>query len=276
MSYLATLARPGEATPRVTAPQAPAPAVEPFVEVHREVEAAPVRAALPEPASTVDRPAQSAPSMPRASHASVERPVAIVEASARPPVLRHALPVVEERGPAAVPVAELLVVSAAAQHAESAIEALSSHEASSLPPRGAGETSHVVRRAAGDANPALSTPAVPISREPGRTLRRDGNRDQAAHEATHWAEHAPTRLPVVPVERSDKAATRPMAYTLPGRAKVNVHIGAISLTVKAPAVASLPAAPVIAPVAQALPSSAPPRSREGFGFSASRHYLRWS
>lgn len=239
MSYLATLRRPVESTPGVTAPPAHVPAAEPFIEVHREVEAAPSRASSPEPASSIDRPTEQAASSP-----AVE---------GRRPALTRSAP-------------------AEADRLESTIEGLSPQQAPSPAPRSAGEPSPVVQPRASVPTSALSMPSAQVSHEAHRTPHR-GDHDEVAHEREQPPERAPTRLSVLPIERGDKAAGRTTASASPGRGKLNVHIGAISLTVKAPTVASPLAAPVIAP---ALPSAAAPRSREGLGFSASRHYLRWN
>jgi len=249
MSYLTTLARPVESTPRTTAPRAHVPAAEPFVEVHREVEAAPPRAALRAPTSTIDRPPGQAASIPH-------------EGPARLPVSPHVSPAVDERKPASIPVVEYRSVPAAADRPESTLEVLSPHE-----------TASIVQPRASVPSSALPMPPARVSHEANRTSRRDDH-DEAAREREHPPERAATRLPVLPLGHSDETAGRTTAA--PGRGKMNVNIGAISLTVKAPTVASPPASPVIAPAAQALPSAAPSRSREGLAFSASRHYLRWN
>lgn len=72
---------------------------------------------------------------------------------------------------------------------------------------------------------------------------------------------------------------RPPASAAPGGA-VEVHVGTIALTVRAPAPSPVPvAAPAVPAAASAWAGgsqrAAAPR-REGLRFSASRHYLRWS
>ncbi|MEO8526851.1 MAG: hypothetical protein ABI460_19135 [Caldimonas sp.] len=87
------------------------------------------------------------------------------------------------------------------------------------------------------------------------------------------------RSRVTPSVRSGEHDDKPDVRGAPApttRPAVNVHIGAITLNVKAPATAARAATPVTAPVAPLSPAAVPPRPREGLGFSASRHYLRWN
>ncbi len=251
MSYLATLARPAETSMRVTTPHAAVPAAATLGEVHEEIAAARPHAAPAGPTSLADRSLEAAHAVPRETRAGVERPMA-VEAPALPP---FSPATGAERGIEVAPVvAAPRVAPARAQRPEPAIDMTSVREAASLP--------------------------LPLATEPSPVARIDPHiereHDTSAAERARASMRAASPLPVARVERDDESAARSATPPRARRDRLSVHIGAISLTVKAPAATPPPAAPLVAPVAQALAATAPARSREGLGFSASRHYLRWS
>ncbi|MGZ5748275.1 MAG: hypothetical protein ACXWJG_01070 [Caldimonas sp.] len=87
-------------------------------------------------------------------------------------------------------------------------------------------------------------------------------------------------MPSKVVARATLDETEPRAGATPPRlfAAPQVHIGAIAITVKAaPPPAPHPAPPpAVAPAAVVPGAANASRAREGFAFSASRYYLRWS
>lgn len=273
MSYLATLAGPAQTPGRVTTPHAPLPAAAILGEVHEEIDAAPLHAAPAGAPSLAGLSPQAAPDAPCEARAVVEQPIA-VEAPALPPLSSATG---DKRGIDAAPVVEPpRVTPARAQRPEPAIDMTSLREAASLP-RPLVSAVPPSPRTDVRLSPSLApTRPAPTSQETMGTQRQEREQDASEYRRAAVAGRAVTALPVAWVERDDRSAVRSGPPARPGRDKVSVHIGAISLTVKAPGVAATPTVPVVAPLPQALPAAAPSRSREGLGFSASRHYLRWS
>ena len=104
MSYLATLSRPVEMSPRPAAEPAPTPRAETFGEVHEEAVAAPH-----EPASQATQPhgIRSDDRAPSAMHdieVFLKPPAAVVEATSRPSASRQPSPMAAARIPRSTPV----------------------------------------------------------------------------------------------------------------------------------------------------------------------------
>jgi hypothetical protein len=273
VSYLASLARPAEAAIRPAAEPAPAARAETFGEVHEEVFAAPREAASEATEARVDRSGDRVPSVVDTVEVRVASPAAALEPTTRPrssnqPLRPLAAPVTLSTPTAARP----RPAPAADDAAKHVIDMTSPREAPSPPARRVSEPVPVVRAKTEPPTPEPYAPPAPILPAADRGPGREG---PALERTPPLTRASTTTLPV----RSREPAHKPAVLAAPAptsRPEVNVHIGAISLTVKAPAAPAAAARPSSVPMAQPLPAAVPPRSRDGLAFSASRHYLRWS
>ena len=272
MSYLASLARPAEVAIRPAAQPAPAPRVETFGEVHEEVVVAPREVASEAIEARVDRSEDRAPSLLDAAEVRVGSRAAALEPTSRAGASQHTLlPVAAPVTPSKPILAQPLGTPIAAEARTAPVHTKSPREASLPPARRVSEPRPVARA---EPTPPVSEPLAP--RAPTlRHAERGLGREEPAYERMQPSPHAPPTLPARSEVRLHKPAV-PAEPAPTSRPEVNVHIGAISLTVKAPAAAAPPARPAAPPVTQPLPVAVPRRPREGLGFSASRHYLRWS
>ena len=271
MSYLATLARPAVTPTGPAAEPAAARPVETFGEVSEEVVVAPPEVASqatePQGTRSGDRPRSAMHDI----EVLVERPAAAAEPSPRSSTTQEPLSTAVERvAPSTPVVAQRREAPAVAEASKPTRDMTSTRVAPSPVARRVMKSPAAVPARTEPVALQLSTEREPVPGQPDRGVARE--------EATFESVPVP-RSPMTPSVRSEERAERPAARSTPAptpRPEVNVHIGAISLTVKAPA-AVVPAAPPAAlPIPQPLPAAMPPRSREGLGFSASRHYLRWS
>jgi hypothetical protein len=269
VSYLASLARPAETPTRPAAEPVPAPQAETFGEVHEEIVAATGRVALEASDPGVDRSEDRTSPRRHDIEMPVESPATIPEPTLRLPVSRQPVPTVSTPvAPSTPVVAESRAAPTAAEAPIPGIDVTPRQEVPSPVARRVSQPAPVVRA---KTEPLVSD-ALPPTSVP-RETERGPDRDDSAYERTPPL-RPPIALPVRSEERADRPAVPAAPVSIP-RPEVNVHIGAISLTVKAPATAA-PAAPPVMPMAQPLPAAVPRRPREGLGFSASRHYLRWS
>jgi hypothetical protein len=272
MSYLASLARPAGVAIRAAAEPAPAPRVETFGEVHEEVAVAPREVASEATEARVDRSGDRGPSVVDSIEVRVASPVGALEPTSRAGASQHTLPRVAAPVTQSAPIlAQPHATPTAAEARTPPVDTTSPREASPPPARRVGEPLPVARAGTTPLVPEPFAPRAPAVRHAERGL----GRGEPAHERTQPSPRAPTMLPAGSKERLHKP-TVPAEPAPTSRPEVNVHIGAISLTVKAPAAATPAARPAAPPVAQPLPVAAPRRAREGLGFSTSRHYLRWS
>lgn len=278
MSYLASLVRPAATTDAIS--RAAAAGAEPVREEHSEVEVA----SPPALEAPIDRPVAAPMSPPREAPATPapDRPQSMEGERERPSAPTGT--------PAARPSATALQVTIEPSPSPSRLTAASVGAVVEAPPHvpvPASPNPVVPRQVTNREAPLSQSPSVSSAPSPRGSA---SNLDTAvppdvaqAHrplESVRPATVARVTTRIVP----SSAPTEPAAHgvgTAPRRddGPVQVHIGAITLTVKAapaPPSRAAPAPSVVAPVAMPAPVAQAARAREGFGFSASRHYLRWS
>ena len=284
MTYLSSLARPAAAT-QAAAPFPVHESVrEPFGDEHPEIElGAPI--AAPPDDSPIERSALVPPATPGDRSVALDpRPMPSVAAAAqaapasprsRPGGIQEALPTAAAARPEAPPVVMVR------REPENPSRSSASKR---LPARGGAIVSDP--DAPAPAQPSVSlvprTSTAPLrqgqaSLRTESTTARPAERDEPAS-ASPRSRVSPraTVLSVASTENTDKASRSAAGPSRPERRAVQLHIGAIALTVKAPATAAAAVAPAVPVAAPPPAAAATPRSRDGLGFSASRHYLRWS
>jgi hypothetical protein len=261
MSYLASLVRPAERSAMggsaLVVP--PAPAAESFQELHVHADAPSLQAAQVAAATPPDgrvTPADTAqadrePHRPPTVEAPGEAP------AARPRAAGASAPTAQV--PGAVAGRSLRVETAVSEPARSTFEPASRGESSdSQSPPLVGEPGHE--------RDALA-PERPPPHERAAAEPADAWLSRPAASRSMAATHDRTAGVSVPAARDAGAA--PASRPRP----VQVRIGTIALTVNA---GGAPAPRPAAPPAPATPAATMPAAREGFGFSPSRYYLRWS
>ena len=283
MSYLASLARPAAATQAAASFPVHESVQEPFGEEHREIElSAPI--AAPPADSSIERSVLVPPATQGDRSVALDpRPMPSVAAGAqaapasprsRPGGIREALPTGVAVRPQAAPVA-MVRREPENQSQSSASKRLPAREgAIGSEPAGPAPTQPSVSVVTRTSAAPLRQGQASLRTEPTTALPAE--RDEPASPGPRpRVSSRSTVLSAASTESTDKASRTAAGPSRPERRAVQVHIGAIALTVKAPATAAPAVAPAV-PVAAPPPAAVTPRSRDGLGFSASRHYLRWS